>query len=185
MINRIEGWENIPTGSIEKIPVGGYVCKILKAEVANVGQNDALVILFDVIEGQYKGYYGEEYKANSFENKKWKGKMNYFLPNGGDKDKSAKVRLRGFITSVEESNPGYVWNWDEKSLVGKTVGIILRAEEWAYNGNHGWTNRPFRACSAEKIRNGEFKIPDDKPLQNAVVNAFTNLEPFNEDELPY
>ena len=42
--------------------------------------------------------------------------------------------FKGFIKSVEESNPGYVWNWDESTLKGKKVGLILQEEEFVPTG---------------------------------------------------
>lgn len=92
--------------------------------------------------------------------------LRVWLPvdDGSEKDENAKRALKGAITSFEKSNPGYTWNWDEKSLVGKSVGIMMRNEEWEYNGKRGWAVRPFRAISVDSVINGDYTLPKDKPL---------------------
>jgi hypothetical protein len=42
-------------------------------------------------------------------------------------------RLDKFNTTlgaIADSNPGYVWNWDASSLIGLTVGISVRENEY-------------------------------------------------------
>lgn len=176
MINKPTNWENVQEFAERKtLPLDAYVCKIKKAVLQNNTYGDQLCILFDISEGDYARYYSEEYEANTAQEKKWKGVLRLFLPtnDGSDKDEWTKRTLKGFVTAVERSNPGYVWNWNEQSLAGRTVGIMMRNEEWAYNGKTGWNVRPFRAIFADSVRNEEFTLPKDKPL-NPLTNTATS-----------
>lgn len=197
MINRPKNWDNVQAFSDRpKLPVGAYVCKIKKAVVQNNGYGDQLCILFDIVDGDYAGFYADEFKSNQRDDKKWKGVLRQFLPkdDGSDKDEWTKSTFKGLITSVENSNRGYQWNWDENSLAGKEVGIIFRNEEWEYEGKTGWAVRPFRATSVETVQDGDYTLPKDKPLKNKSVDNYNTAPaaqggfvPLNEDdeELPF
>ena len=74
--------------------------------------------------------------------------------------------MKGFIAAVEESNRGYTWNWDERTLAKKEIGILFRNEEWEYEGKTGWATRPFRAISVDSVEDGSYTIPNDRPLKN-------------------
>lgn len=204
MITKPNNWENIQEFTERKtLPLDAYVCKIKKAVVQQNTYGDQLCVLFDISEGDFARFYDEDFKMNQNEDKKWKGVLRLFLPinDGSDKDEWTKRTLKGFITSVEKSNRGYVWNWDETTLAGRTIGILMRKEEWAVNGKTGWSVRPFRAISADSVRNGEFTLPKDKPLNpltgtptyvstNQPVNdapyGFTDFKPLpGDDDVPF
>lgn len=177
MITKPNNWENVREFMDRpKLPVDGYICKIFQANVVDMDYGQQLCLLIDITEGQYAGFYKRDFDASTLADKKWKGVLRLWLPknDGSEKDEWAKSGLKGFVTSVEKSNPGYIWNWDEKSLKGKTIGIIFRNEEWEYQGKHGWAVRPFRASSVDTIRNGDFTIPEDKPLKKEQ-SGFTDL----------
>lgn len=173
MIRKPDNWENVQAFSDRKtLPVGGYVCRIKQSAVQPVGDGQQLAVLFDIVEGDYAGFYEDDFRGNTRDDKKWKGVLRIWLPkyDGSEKDGWTLSSLKGFTTSVEKSNPGYTWNWDEQTLKGKLIGIIFRSEEWDYNGKHGWAVRPFRAASVEAIREGDFEIPADKPLKNSTFS---------------
>lgn len=168
MIQKPNNWENVRAFSdFRKLPLGAYVCTIKQAVVRQTDYGDQLCIVFDISSGEWAGYYQEDFENNPLDDKKWKGVLRQFLPknDGSDKDEGAKSLLKGLTTAVEESNRGYTWNWEEKSLAGKEIGILMRNEEWEYNGKHGWAVRPFRAISVDSIADGTFKLPKDKPLK--------------------
>lgn len=171
MIRRPNNWNEVKEFSDrQQLPLDAYVCKVKKVAIQNNQYGDQLCILFDIVEGEFSGFFNEEYKNNTYDNKKWKGVLRLFLPkdDGSDKDEWTKRTFKGMTSSFEKSNPGYVWNWDENSLVGKLVGILFRNEEWeSENGKTGWSVRPFRALSVESVRNEDFKLPKDKPLKKS------------------
>lgn len=99
-----------------------------------------------------------------------------------DKDGNTNPYFKGFITAVEESNPGYKWNWDEKTLKGKKIGIVFRMEEYSYNGYDGEAARPFYACAYDDAPN--MPIPKPKKLQK-VENPVVDMTPAEEEEVPF
>lgn len=174
MIKRPNNWNEVREFSDRpKLPLGAYVCRVKQA-VVDTTYGEQLCILFDIVEGEYKDFFMSEFRANTVENKKWKGTLKQWCPkdDGSEKDEWTKSAFKGMVTSFEKSNPGYQWNWDEASLVGKLIGVLFRNEEWEFNGKHGWAVRPFKALSVETVRSGDFKLPDDKPLKDKVA-AFT------------
>ena len=199
MIRRPNNWNEVKEFTERpKLPLGAYVCKVKKAAVQNNGYGDQLCILFDIFEGEHKGFFDDEYKTNTQQDKKWKGVLRIWCPkdDGSEKDEWTKRSFKGFVTSVEKSNPGYQWNWDEASLAGKLMGVLFRQEEWEYNNSRGWAVRPFKALAVDAVRNGEFTIPAEKPLKNkpevdyteayksyASTQGFTELD--DDGDLPF
>lgn len=174
MINRPKNWDNVKTFSERpKLPVGAYVCRIKQAVVKPNDYGEQLCVLFDIEDGEYSGFYQEDFDSNNREDKKWKGVLRLWLPkdDGSDKDEITKSIFKGFVTSVEESNHGFTWNWNEQSLAKKIIGILFRNEEWEYEGKSGWAVRPFKALSVDSVADGKFRIPDDKPLKNKTSSA--------------
>ena len=176
----INNWNNVtaaqPGGSAEKLPAGGYICKIKSAKVETVaktdgGSFDMLAIAFDIDDGAYMGFFEDQFRNNTFENKKWKGVFRQSVPvgDGSDKDNRTASFFKGMITSIEKSNPGYAWNWDERTLSGKRVGIVFREEEYSFNGYQGMTTKPFLMLDAQDILEGKYTIPKPKMLQKAAA----------------
>lgn len=198
MINKPKNWDSVqPFTERRKLPVGAYVCQIKNAVVKNTEYGDQLCLLFDITLGEYANFYADDYKANTQQDKKWKGVLRQFLPkdDGSEKDEWTKSSLMTLLEAVEASNRGYRWNWDETSLAGKEIGIIFRNEEWSYNGKTGWTARPYRACSVDVAIEGDFTPPKDKHLKHnstasdfgtypAPVTGFAQIEDDDSD-LPF
>ena len=175
MIKRPNNWNEVKEFTDRpKLPLGGYVCQVKKAVVQPNDFGDQLCILFDISEGDFKGYYGNEFKNNTSEGKKWKGVLRQWIPkdNGTEQDEWTKSSFKGMLAAFEKSNPGYQWNWDETSLAGKLIGILYRNEEWEYDGKTGWAVRPFRAIDVDLARAADYTLPKDKPLKNKISNEF-------------
>ena len=160
-------------GAREILPAGGYVAKILNAEEKRYDWGDVLLISFDISEGERAGFFNKDYQENANEDKKWRGTYRLPIPkdDGSERDGWTKNTFGGAMWAIEESNPGYAWSWDEKTLKGKTVGVLFRNKEWETNGNTGWTTECCKLESADDIRNGKFRMPKDKPLKNKQSNA--------------
>lgn len=182
MIKQPNNWNEVQEiTERQKLPLGAYVCNVINAQVQDNGYGEQLCIVFDIAEGEYAGFYKKEFAANTMENKKYKGVLRMFLPkhDGSEQDEWTKRTLKGLVTAFEKSNPGYKWNWNEQSLVGKNIGVLYRNEEWEYEGKTGWTARPFRAISTDSVRSGEFTLPKDKPLKNKSENSFGSIPDFS------
>lgn len=149
----------------EKLPIDGYVLDILGAEVENYDWGEVLIFSFDIAEGDWAGYYNDNYEMQQ-EPKKWKGKYRLSIPkdDGSEKDAFTKRIFKGAMTSIEESNAGYQWNWDEKTLIGKKVGAVFQNREYEVNGFRGFYPACHSFRSVNAIREGNFKIPNDKLL---------------------
>ena len=171
MIRQPSNWNEVQEFSEQaKLPLDAYVCKVKKAEV----QGEQLRIAFDIAEGAQANFFARAFMADNRENKKWKGVLRVWLPkdDGSDRDEWTKSTLKGMVTSFEKSNPGYRWNWDERSLVGRMIGIMFRNEEWEYEGKTGWAVRPFRAMSVDSVLSGDYQLPKDKPLKNKSSGGY-------------
>ena len=186
-----KGYEAKKQGGARGIlPAGGYVAKILNAEEKRYDWGDVLLISFDISEGERTGFFSKDYQENSNEDKKWRGTYRLHIPkdDGSEKDGWTKNTFGSAMWAIEESNQGYTWNWDEKSLNGKTVGVLFRNKEWEMNGNTGWTTECCKLESADDIRNGKFRIPKDKPLKNKQSNTsdfVPNVEADDGEKLPW
>lgn len=182
MIKRPNNWNEVKEFTDRpKLPLGAYVCKVKKAVVTDTGYGEQLNILFDIIEGEFEGYFNNEYASNNNQNKKWKGVLRQWLPkdDGSEKDEWTKSSFKGVVTAFEKSNPVYVFDWNEASLAGKKIGILFRNEEWEYDGKTGWAVRPFKAISVDSVRNGDFTLPKDKPLKNKTYYSETTSDPLD------
>lgn len=109
--------------------------------------------------------------------------------DGSDQDNWSAAKLKRFVNDVEDSNPGYHWDWEESKLKGKLVGLTFRQEEWEYNGKTGWKTNPFQAYTVEDIRQNKFQLPKDKSLKKttpAPMPSFENaVEMEGDDDLPF
>lgn len=190
----INNWKNVKANTERpQLPVGGYVCKIMGAEIKEYnGQNgmfSRLEVSIDIYEGEYNGFYADDYRSQQREDKKWGGVVRLYVPvdDGTEKDEWTKSTFKGFTDAVEDSNPNYHWDWNEKGLKGLIVGVLFRNEEWEFNGNNGWKVRPFKFIPADMVRKNKYSMPKDKPLKNKVNNTVTsNLYEVVEDEdLPF
>jgi hypothetical protein len=176
MIRRPNNWNEVREFTErQKLPLGAYVCKVKKAIVQNNSFGEQLCILFDIAEGNFKGFYDKDFQSSTLADKKWKGVLRVWLPkdDGSERDEWTKSSFKGLLTAFEKSNPGYQWNWDEASLAGKMIGILFRSEEWETENGHGWAVRPFKALSVDTVRSGEFTIPAEKPLKKKAEPDYT------------
>lgn len=186
----INNWEQVQAATERMtLPVGGYVAKIKNAEeITTKGNFSMLAVSIDISEGEYSGFYAEEYRNQIGEDKKWRGVVRLFIPtdDGSEKDERTKRSFKRFTNAVEDSNSGYHWDWNEKKLKGLEVGILVRNEEWEWQGRTGWNTKPFLFISSDEVRQEKFKTPKDKPLINhSSVNGGFSVVDDNDDDLPF
>jgi hypothetical protein len=171
------------TGEFKKPIPNGYVCKITLADDypfdASTGKGDYLKIEYDIAEGEFENYYSKQY--DRFGGDFWAATMFRSY-----KEKALGM-FKHFTNCIESSNAGYTWNWDEKSLVGKRVGLVLGEEEYEKNdGTVGVRLYVKDVKTVQEIRDGEFKVPELKVLKNrpsAPVSSFTEVA--TDDDLPF
>lgn len=176
----------------ERIPVGGYVVKILNAEeVTFKNGGRGLKLSFDVVEGDYKDFFKKNYEQQRREDRKWKGNIMLFAPkeDGSEMDEWTANKFKTNMSAIEESNSGYHWDWNEQGLKGKVVGAVFRNKEHEYNGSTVFFSECCQLKTVEAIREGKYKIPKDKLLNKAKTSAPDgNIEgfiPTDDEDLPF
>ena len=175
----------------EPLPAGGYVAKILNAKVEEYSWGEVLVISFDIAEGEYKDFFSKQYKENTREDKKWKGNFRLTVPNEGNQYFDSQKRTFGnAIWAIEESNPGYHWDWNEAALKGKMVGVLFRDREWEIEGKTGMTTEAWTFVSVEDVRTNNFKMQKPKMLnksasQTAAASSFAVIDNDDLSDLPF
>lgn len=177
-----------------QLPVGGYELTIVGAKVEQFTNCEILKIAFDIVNHeQFSGFYANRFKSAKAQNPdaKWGGVFDVFIPkdDGSELDGYTKQAFKRFITSVEKSNEGYVWNWDEKSLKGKAFGGIFGREEFiTKEGNRKFAVKCRFPRSIDSIRSGDYKIPEDKLLKG-LNTATATIDDYEEildpDDMPF
>lgn len=170
-MEKMEGYDEAEafTGEYETIEAGGYICIIkgAKEEKSKTSGKRMLVIALDIAEGEHKDYYQKIFDNKSKSNDpsnptKWASGGIYRQMLEGNK---ATEFLKGLMTSLEESNSGFKWNWDEKKLTGLKCGAIFGQEEYEKNdGSVGTTTKVKWIRSTKTIKDGNFTIPETKKL---------------------
>ena len=128
MMKKIENYENVEakgTGDFTPLKLGGHVCVIKNCYVGETTTfKEQLILELDIAEGEQKDYFQKQFDSDSRKDKKW-GCIYRQLSEPENVE-----YFKGLITSIEKSNPGYVWNWDEKTLINKKIGGVFGLEEY-------------------------------------------------------
>lgn len=166
----------------ERLPVGGYVLKILDVKYQENSWGDVILLSFDIEEGEHKGFYAANYKAQTGEDKRWKGTYRLRVPkdDGTEQDEWTMRRFKTVISNFEESNSGYHWDWNEQTLKGKRIGALFNNKEYEFNGRHGFFTNCHSLITVERIRAGKFEIPQDTLLKQngSAVQGTTDPDGF-------
>lgn len=169
-MERIENWEKVEVKGIndfEGLKAGAYVCKIIDAREytnENTG-NKSLKVCVDICEGDYIDYFKKIYENNPNQDKKWDNNATKYLGLA----ESSLPFFKGFVTVVENSNAGYTWNWDEKTLKGKKVVGVFQPEE--YTKQDGTTGVKIRLNSFRSIdKLDTIKVTKIKLLDGTFVD---------------
>lgn len=201
----IPGWDETPayTGETMQLPKGLYVCIVKQANVVVDRNNrEQLVLLFDIAEGEQKGFYQKQFDSRKRSNSdaKWSGVYKQFTH---DKDNQvANPFFKGVICSIEKSNNGYRWDWNEKSLVGKRFGGIFGREQFLTGaGEKRMATRLIQIRSVDGLKDAE--VPEDKLLPEGPAptastpavtdpahplggdDGFVNIPDGIDEELPF
>ena len=169
-------WNSTKAERGRALPAGVY-----KAIIKNVQQKQSkagkpmLAIAFDIADGEYEGYFMDLYGKNVAKDgkeAKW--------PNGGVTytliDEEHLGRFKAFIEDVMESNPGFTFNMDEKSLMGKVIGCVMGEEE--YRSQRDGEIRTSVKCSRmiPLSKMADAKIPTVKKLKEEQRPALSQQD---------
>jgi len=175
------------TGETQYLPAGGYKCVILSArcDILRSGR-EQLILAIDIADGEYEGYFTKRFNelkvANSNAKYPNSGLFRIFTEDYNNPNLSSSI-LAGLKTSLEQSNNGFKWDDNERTLVGKKIGVVFGEEE--YRGQDEKikvTVKPRYARSWDKVEEAE--IPKKKELGIKGTDAdFITVE--DTDDLPF
>lgn len=155
------------------LPIGAYECVIKDARLNHneeTGKN-TLKISIDIASGEYKDYFLKAYETDTRIDRKWNNNAIRYLAYEGDN----VAYFKGFITTVENSNIGYKWDWDETKLKGKKVCGVFQYEEYEkQDGTKGIKVRLSKFRSLDKMKEIE--------VQNSVKKldgTYVDYEEYN------
>lgn len=180
-MRKIDNWDSLPavTGGGEQLPAGVYKCGIVAASaaVSKKGQ-EMLVLALEVVEGDYQGIFSRTCKRKRQFNPEAKWPCNYYQVTEGEQ----VGRYKGLIVAIEQSNPGYKWDFDEGTLKGKTCACIFREEEYIgqNDGKVHTTTRAYQIIPVEDM--DKATVPEKKCIEQKPQ------EPggyFGDEEIPF
>ena len=153
-MEKIDNWNEIEAKGMEDfkpLPIGAYECIIKDARIHKNEETgkETFKVSIDIATGDYKDYFQNRYDKNTNEKKKWDNNAVRYLAFQGDN----VAYFKGFITSVENSNNGYKWDWDETKLKDKKICGVFQYEEYKnQEGKKGLKVRLNKFRSLDKMK---------------------------------
>lgn len=180
--------------SFQQLPKDAYVIKIKDAKQEKWPSGDEVIrIAFDIAEGEYMGFYQKQFEANTSEDKKWPmdAVFNLNVPADGC-EQYVWDNWNTFFADLEDSNGGFVFGGDLKSLRGKVIGGLFHNRQSEYKGTI-YDHIVMRYTRpADDVRNGKFgKLPNDKLVNTAPKKTsapdgeWMKIGDTAEEELPF
>lgn len=176
-MERIENWETVEAKGMDDfkaLPVGAYECVIKDARV-NVNEETGkktFKVSVDIAKGEYQDYFLKRFANNTSDKPKWDNNAVRYLGFEGDN----VAYFKGFITSVENSNTGYKWNWDETTLKGKKICGVFQYEEYEkQDGSRAVKVRLNKFRSMDKMK--DIEVSDSVKLLNG---KYMSIDDYNE-----
>lgn len=166
-----KNWDSVQanTGDYENLKLGGHEVVIKNAyEYTGMTGNTSLKIEVDIAgNDEQKGFYQKQYDNNTNSDKKWPSASCKYISL--KEDDTCVSMFKGFTTCVEKSNPGYTWNFDEKTLIGKKICGVYGLEEYEkQDGTIGTATKLVQFRSLDKLN--EIKIPKVKLINGTFVD---------------
>lgn len=187
-----KGYNDVPPanpGEYVKLPAGGYICRIVNAElIKSKAGNLMLVLSVDIADGDFQNFF----KANSH-NDKWNNSAIY-RQLIFDSNNRVSSFLKGLFTCIENSNDNFkvnVRNFEPDTLRGKLCGFIFGDEEYERRDKSVGVKTVIKfPTSVDKIRSGDFKLPELKKLSKPINSSkpdkeFPDSVPVAPDDIPF
>lgn len=167
------------TGDYDRLPAGGYVCRIVKVE--DFPEKEYLKIYYDILDGDYAKYWEGVYERGG--KQWWPGS---FIRSYKE---TAMGFFKGFIEAVDESNGTSFGKmvetgFDEQKLLRQKIGLVIGYEEYqANNGEIKTRSYVAKNMAVQKIEDGAYTVPALKEYKGKE-NTFTTLDTADAD-LPF
>lgn len=163
----------------EPLALGGHVCiiKAVEESKSKTGKDMYKVALDIALGDPQAGYYQKKFDNDLRDDRRWPC-ITYVVIT--DDTGNCSRNCASFVTSVEESNPGFSFPWDNAAyLTNKRVGVVFGEEEYkAQDGTIKKSTKPFWFRSADKVADAPIpKLKEYKPARPTDVNAFADIKP--------
>lgn len=196
-MEKIKDFEKVEAKGMDDfkgLPIGAYECVIKDARINHneiTGKN-TLKISVDIASGEYKDFFKKSYENDTRIDKKWNNNAVRYLAYEGEN----VSYFKGFLTIVENSNPGYEWNWEENTLKDKKLVGVFQYEEYEkQDGTKGIKVRLSKFRSLDKLKDievsdnirkldGSYVTYEDYMKNNGNSNSSNEIEVTN-DMLPF
>lgn len=173
MLKKPNGYDDIQINEdYTPITLGGHKGVIMGVEeyTSELSGNTSLKVSVDTSKDDSQpSYFSEQYKNDTRSDKKW---SNSAIKYVSLKDDENCVRmLKAFITSVENSNTGFTYDWNKEvsQLKGKKVGLVFGLEEYEnQDGELKTITKLNQFRSIDKVDN--IKIPKVKLLNGTTMD---------------
>ncbi len=178
--------------TFEQLPKGAYVVVIKDAKEEQNKNNSGthITICFDIAEGDYKGFYQNMLDNDTREDKKWSPDARFYISVPADGCQAfVWDNWNTFFADLEDSNNGFVFGGDLKTLKGKVIGGKFHLEQSKANDGTVYNHTRLKwTCVAEDVRQGKAgKMPNDKLIASTVsnLNDFVSVPEGTDDEIPW
>lgn len=183
------------TSFLELPPAGLYIGQIMAVRVVDADGvktfRDWLEVMLEITEGDYKGrftaVYNDQKERFGADNTRYRGTFRIAIPTGKeDEEEWVKRNFEGNLWCVEQSNPGYHWDWDENKLAGKKIGINLRKRLYTYNDKDKETVEVARFETVDDVKTGKAKPAKERDQRKHDDTPSFDTSTFTEvnTELP-
>ena len=184
--NKPAGYDDVQAGGeFTPIELGGHKLKIISLEemTASTGTKYIKVIFDTAPDDVQPGYFADQYKNDTRDQKKWGGTAMVFPT---DKEGKTSKGFKQFCTSIERSNNSQI-QWGagfEASIVGKMVGGVFGEEEYINgNGEKKVARKLFWWRSTDGVQDA--KIPDRRTVDENASSGFMSIPDGIEEDLPF
>lgn len=175
---KVGNWNLIEeAGSFVKLPVGGYVLRIV--DVKDNSNGEYLEIVYDIAEGPFAGHYAADDDWRHTFRKYYGGKAAGFF--------------KAFLNRLEESNRGrftvdrWTINCNEREFIGLEIGGLI--QERYYTNQQGEDKTVLEVAdtvAAQDIRNGDYKLPAPRDMREKISPAVSSFTPtFDTADVPF
>lgn len=180
-MKRVDMTNVTEAGEFERVPAGAYICKITAVE--DFEKKEYLKVTYDIDDGKFAGYY-EKLRADHSD---WKWAGAYVKSY----KTSALPMFKRFCSAVSKSNGNFVFdgntvNADEKTLVGKRIGLVFQEEEYYSNSGDKKTRLIVsREFPIDQISKQKTPAPKLLPEEPQGADAFMSIPEGMDEELPF
>lgn len=181
----------------EKLELGGHKGIIKKVEeYTGLTGNTSLKVEIDTDKNDKQpNYFQNQYDNNDNADKKWAISGTKYVSL--KEDENCVKMLKSFITAVENSNPGFTFDWNKEldQLTNKKVGLVFGQEEYENDkGEIKIATKITNFRSYDKVDN--VQVPKVKLLNGSYIdydeykndNSNNNtdcIEILSDEDLPF